>query len=107
MSSQHNGLVSLLINEIYAQYEYAGKLRPQLYYYKTLGGAEIDLVVKTKDSLAGIECVTHNEISPYRQRGMKRFLEKYPEAQGYFVAPVERGFQLAPRMHVIPWTCIG
>lgn len=107
VNAQHNGLVSLLMNEIYAQYEYAGKLKPQLYYYKTLGGAEIDLVLKTKDTLAGIECVTHSDISPYRQRGMKSFLEKYPEAQGYFVAPVEREFQLTPRMHVIPWACIG
>lgn len=107
VSNQHQGLVTLLMNEIYAQYEYAGKLKPQLYYYKTLGGAEIDLVLQTKESLVGIECVMHSDIPPYRQRGMKRFLEKYPNAQGYLVAPVDRAYTLAPRLHVIPWGAVG
>ncbi len=105
--SRHSSLVTLVINEIFAQYEYAGKLKPNLYYYQTRGGAAIDLVLKTRGALVGIECVTSVDISPYVQRGMKSFLEKYPEARGYFIAPVQEGFQIEKNIHVIPWRCMG
>ncbi len=105
--SRHNNLLCLVINEIYAQYEYSGKIKPKLFYYRTRGGAEIDLVLQTKEKLIGIECLSTVDVSLYRQRGMKSFLEKYPNAVGYFVAPVQKGFQLAGNIHVIPWTCIA
>lgn len=105
--SRHSGLVTLLLNEISAQYEYAGKLRPELFHYRTRGGAKIDLILKTKDKLIGIECVTSNDLSPYRQRGMRSFLEKHNKATGYFVAPVQKYYSIESNMHVIPWNNIG
>lgn len=105
--SRHADLIILLINEIYAQYEYAGKLKPELFYFRTRGGAEIDLVLKTKDKLIGIDCVTSDDISPYRQRGMRSFLEKYNNAVGYFVAPVQRHYSIEKNMHVISWNSIS
>lgn len=105
--SRHESLISLVINEIYAQYEYSGKLRPSISYYRTRGGAEIDLVLKTRDNLVGIECVTSEDISAYKQRGMSSFLEKYNDAVGYFIAPVQKAFSIAKNMHVIPWNSIG
>jgi predicted AAA+ superfamily ATPase len=107
IASRHASLVSLLINEIYAQYEYAGKLKPELSHYRTRGGAAIDLVLKTKDKLVGIECVTSDDISPYRQRGMKSFLEKHSNAIGYFIAPVQKAFSIDNNIQVIPWNNIG
>lgn len=105
--SRHTSLMILIINEIYAQYEYAGKLRPQLYYYNARGGASIDLVLKTRDHLIGIECVTSVDISDYAQRGMKSFLKKYDNAIGYFIAPVQKVYSIADNIHVIPWNQIG
>lgn len=104
---KHACLLSLLINEINAQYEYSGKLKPEMYFYKTRGGAEIDLVLKTKNKLVGIECVTNEDISAYRQRGMKSFLSKYPSALGYFVAPVQEMYKIENNITVIPWNEIG
>ena len=105
--SRHASLITLVINEIYAQYEYAGKLRPKIYYYRSRGGAEIDLVLKTKDKLIGIECTTSIDISPYKQRGMKSFLKKYKDATGYFLAPVQQSYILDKNIHVIPWNNIA
>lgn len=105
--SRHACLISLLINEIYAQYEYAGKLKPDLYYYQTRGGAQIDLVLKTNNKLVGIECMTTINISPYKQRGMRSFLKKYKNAIGYFVAPVQEPYKLEKNIFVIPWNFIG
>jgi len=105
--SRHTCLVSLLINEIYAQYEYAGKLKPRLYYYQTRGGAAIDLVLQTNNKLVGIECTTTINITAYKQRGMKNFLGKHKNAIGYFVAPVQEPYKLAKNIFVTPWNNIG
>ena len=105
--SRHRSLMILLMNEIYSQYEYSGKLKPDLYYYRTRGGSEIDLILKTRDHLVGIDCVTTDDISPYRQRGMKNFIEKHKNAIGYFVAPVQRFYSIHKNIHVIPWNHIG
>jgi len=105
--SRHASLLSLLINEIYAQYEYSGKLKPNLYTYKSRGGAEIDLVMETRDKLIGIECTTSVDITEYKQRGMKSFLKKHSKAVGYFVAPISKAYSIAKNIHVIPWRNIG
>jgi len=105
--SRHRSLLILLMNEIYSQYEYSGKLKPDLYYYRTRGGSEIDLILKTRDHLVGIDCVTTDDISPYRQRGMKNFIEKHKNAVGYFVAPVQRFYSIQKNIHVIPWNQMG
>lgn len=105
--SRHSSLVSLVMNEIYAQYEYSGRLKPKLYYYKTRAGAGIDLVLQTKEKRVGIECLTTIDLSPYRQRGMKSFLAKYPDATGYFIAPIQKGFQVDKNMFAVPWTEIA
>lgn len=107
LASRHSSVLSLVINEIYAQHEYAGKQKPSLYYYKTRGGANIDLVLKTREHLIGIECVTSVDISPYTQRGMKSFLAKHPKAMGYFIAPVQEPFMIEGKIQVIPWRYIG
>ncbi|ATN66202.1 ATPase [Coxiella burnetii] len=105
--SRHSCLITLLINEIYAQYEYAGKLKPQLYYYRARGGAAIDLVLQTNQTLIGIEGTTSIEITPYKQRGMKSFLSKYKQAKGYFIAPVQESYKLDNNLFVIPWDWIS
>jgi hypothetical protein len=107
---RHDNLLSLVINEIYAQYEYAGKLRPALSYYRTRGGAEVDLIMQTKgrdQKLVAIECMTSIDIRPHRLRGIKGFLEKYDHAQGYIIAPVQEGYKIQDNLHVIPWDQVG
>lgn len=105
--ARHANLLCLLINEIYAQYEYDGKLKPKLFYYRTRGGAEIDLVLQTRDKTIGIECLMNDDISAYRQRGMRSFLDNFPNAIGYFIAPIDKGYTIDSRMQVIPWNTIG
>ena len=105
--SQLSALEILIINEINAQYEYSGKLKPNLYYYRTRGGAKIDLVLKTKGHMIGIECTNSIDVTPYQQRGMKSFLKAYPQATGYFIAPIQEKYKLDKNLHVIPWTFIG
>jgi uncharacterized protein len=105
--SRKNSLISLVINEIYAQHEYEGKLKPKISHYSTRGGAEIDLVVKSNDKLIGIECMASVDINHYQQRGMKSFLKKYDNAIGYFIVPGQEFYKLDTNLFVVPWTYIG
>lgn len=109
--SRHACLVSLVINEIYSQYEYAGKSKPNLYYYRSRGRAEIDLVMKKNDTVIGIECTTSIDISPYKLRGMRSFIHEMEQQSknvtGYIIAPVQEPFTIDRNIFVIPWNNIG
>jgi len=107
LNSRQACLVTLLINEIYAQYEYAGKSKPKLSYFRSRGGAELDLILKVNNEIIGLECSTSIDISPYRLRGMKSFLRKYPDATGYIIAPVLEAYRVEKNILVIPWNSIG
>lgn len=105
--SRHSSLITLLINEIYAQYEYSGKLKPEIFYYQSRGGAKVDLVLKSGKKIVAINCTTSVDIPTYAQRGMKSFLQKYDSAVGYFIAPVQKNYSLDKNLHVISWNSIG
>ena len=105
--SRQSCLITLLINEIYSQYEYAGKQKPKLYYYKSRGGAKVDLILKTRNKIAAIDCTTTVDITPYKQRGIRSFLNKNKDAVGYIIAPVQQQFRIDNNIFVIPWESIG
>lgn len=110
-------LKTLIINEIFSQFEYygstAGFSRPQLYHYRSRGGAEIDLVLrysnkrKKGEVVIGIKAHLSSRISDYDLRGIKSFLAKYRSATGYIVAPVTETYKEDDRLYVVPWTLLG
>jgi hypothetical protein len=51
--------------------------------------------------------MTTDDISSYRQRGKKSFIEKHSNAIGYFIAPVQKAYAIQERIYVIPWNVIG
>jgi predicted AAA+ superfamily ATPase len=53
--ARHQQMKILIINEILAQFEYSGESRPELYYYRSRGGAEVDLILRHKDHLIAID----------------------------------------------------
>ena len=99
-------LRTLVINEIHAQYEYAGEARPGLFSYHTRGGADVDLVLQSGKRLWGIELSITSDIKPYALRGLKSFLARHKRAEGILLAPVMQGFSI-DGIRVLPWTLIG
>jgi hypothetical protein len=99
-------LRTLVINEILAQYEYSGEGRPGLYFYRSRGGAEVDLVLKTKKMTLGIELSITSDITPYALRGMKSFLASHNSAEGVVLAPVTQSHDL-DGIRILPWAHIG
>ncbi len=70
----------LVINEILAQFEYSGEARPELYHYRSRGGAEVDLILRQKNHLLAIEISISSDVRPYSLRGIKSFLSSYNKA---------------------------
>ena len=104
---RHSSLKTLVINEILAQYEYSGKSKPEIYTYRSRGGATVDFVIKTNKNLIGIDIVVSSHIKPYSTRSIKSFLAKYPDAKGFILAPVTQVYKEDERLMVVPWTYIG
>lgn len=96
----------MVINEILSQYEYAGENHPGLFSYRSRGGAELDLVLQDGKRLIGVEISINSDITPYRLRGIKRFLATHPSAQGVILAPVTEKFSI-DGIDILPWTCVG
>lgn len=82
-------------------------MKPNLSYYRSRGGAELDLILKVDNKIIGIECTTSIDISPYKLRGMKSFLQTYKDAVRYIIAPVQEGYSIDKNIIVIPWNGIG
>ena len=105
--AQHRSFRTLLINELRAQFEYRGLGKPVIHCYRHRGGVEIDLVLTTPDGrVIGFEISTSSDVTPYRLRSMKSFLERHPEARGIVLAPIIEAYE-ADGIEVLPWTVIG
>lgn len=105
--ARHQMMKILVINEILAQFEYSGESRPEISYYRSRGGAEVDLILRQKDRLLAIEISISSDVKPYSLRGIKSFLSSYEKAEGIVLAPVAEAYRLEKNLQVIPWTKIG
>ena len=100
-------LITLLVNEILAQYEYSGNTKPTLSYYRSRGGAQVDLILKTSEKTIAINCMNKVEIRAYDLRSLKSFLKIEPNSIAYIIAPVQESYQIDERIFVLPWISIG
>jgi hypothetical protein len=75
----------------------------RIFYYRERGGAEVDVVLERNNILLGVDCLLTADVSEYRQRGMKSFLKRYPQAKWAFVAPVTKGYEIDKKMRVVSW----
>ncbi len=68
-----------------AQFQFPGA--HEFYQYRTRGGAEVDLVLKTKKFHYGFIFVPDEEASPKALGSAQSFLQKFPEAKVFIVNP--------------------
>ena len=72
----------------------------QIGFYRTAAGAELDLVVEAGSRKIGIEIKF--SATPKPARGFWQSLQDLAIARAYVVAPVARGYPLAPGVDVLP-----
>ena len=80
--------------------------RPNLYHWRSHGGAEVDLVVDYNGRLFPVEIKATKRPARRDTTGLSAFRKTYPDARierGLVIAPVDRSLQLTDFDVVVPW----
>lgn len=84
--------------------------QPNLYHWRSHGGAEIDLLLEHDGIFFPLEVKAASQPSRYDTRGFLAFREAYPGlkvAPGLVIAPIERQLQLSESDYAVPWDVAG
>lgn len=82
-------------------------MKPNLFHWRTSGGAEVDVVLERNGVLFPIEVKAKSHPTLLDLRGIKSFRETYPRrkiGKGLVIAPAEASFQITAEDFVIPWS---
>jgi uncharacterized protein len=80
--------------------------KPNLYHWRSHGGAEVDLVLEYNGALYPVEIKSTTKPSRRDTTGMTAFRRTYPGARvqpGLVLAPIERTTRLSERDWAVPW----
>ncbi|MDW8468900.1 MAG: ATP-binding protein [Burkholderiales bacterium] len=79
--------------------------RPEILYWRTADGAEVDFVVEAGRRLLPVEVKTAARIVPQDAKGLEAFLDEYPDraAGGLLLYAGEDTFPLTRRVLAAPW----
>jgi predicted AAA+ superfamily ATPase len=79
--------------------------RPEVLYWRTATGIEVDLVIETPDRLLPIEIKASARVTTADARGLEAFLDEYPDlADGaLLIHGGEETFPLTRRVLAAPW----
>jgi uncharacterized protein len=79
--------------------------RPEVLYWRTAGGLEVDLVIETPSRLLPIEVKAAARVTAADAKGLTAFLDEYPEATdgGLLLHGGTETFQLTRRVLAAPW----
>jgi len=77
----------------------------RIYYFRTLAGAEVDLVIEFGERLLPIEIKASSSVSLKKLAGLKQFLKDFEKKApfGLVLYLGEKIFQAASNIWVIPW----
>lgn len=74
----------------------------KLFHWRTSAGSEVDLVVQSADHLWAIEIKSSSDVRQGDLRGLKSFLNSYPDAETLCVSTCDKPY-MAGVFKVIPW----
>ena len=79
--------------------------RPEILYWRTASGAEVDFVIETPQRLLPVEVKTAIRAVPADARGLERFLEEYKDKcdGGLLLYGGDEVFPLTQRVLAAPW----
>ena len=94
-------LEGLVVQQLRAWNAYRGDAN-RLFYWRTRGGSEVDVVIYGADGLFGIEVKNARTVHDSDLRGLKAFADDYPEAQ---LLLLHRGTDVLRRRGVLCLPC--
>lgn len=80
--------------------------KPQMYHWRSAGGAEVDLILEKDGVLFPIEIKANSHPRPNDARGILAFQNAYPHlniAVGLILAPSQSVYPIGKHAWVIPW----
>lgn len=79
--------------------------RPEVLYWRTASGIEVDLVIETAGRLLPVEVKASPRVQPADARGLEAFLDEYPDLAdgGLLIHGGEDTFPLTRRVLAVPW----
>ena len=95
-----------VVLELWKRLQYLGAGR--LSFYRTRGGAEIDLIVQRPDgAVVPVEVKWTQRPDPGDARHLEPFLREHPAAsEGFVVCRCPRPMRLIPHVTAIPWSAL-
>lgn len=93
-------LETLLFQELLAMNGYLG-LGYKIFYWRTASGLEVDFILYGPRGLRALEIKRTGKVTGSMLKGLKAFLEDYPEAKAYFIYGGERRLYF-DKIEVIP-----
>jgi uncharacterized protein len=82
--------------------------RPEVLYWRTASGEEVDFVIETPARTIPIEVKAAARVSPSDARGLESFLEEYSDTSDGALLLYTGGetFPLTKRVLAVPWWCV-
>jgi hypothetical protein len=79
--------------------------RPEILYWRTATGLEVDFVIETPSRLVPIEVKASTRVQPADARGLEAFLDEYPDLAdgGLLLHAGTETFPLTRRVLATPW----
>lgn len=79
--------------------------RPEVLYWRTATGLEVDFVVETPNRILPIEIKAASRLSPKDAKGLEAFLDEYPDLcdGGLLLYAGSEVFPLKQRVLAVPW----
>ena len=76
--------------------------RPDICFYRTHAGAEVDLVVQSRGRLIPIEIKLSATVDQYAVAGLRQFMNDLDVDQGWVVANTREEVRMG-KIHIVPW----
>ncbi len=83
--------------------------KPACYHWRTLAGAEVDIILEIDGQLWPFECKCSSRITKHDARGILAFRKTYPKitkTPAAIIAPVDEPYPLAEDIWVLPYDLI-
>ena len=101
-------LENLILTDLLAWRELQAR-RPEVLYWRTATGFEVDFVVETPGRVLPIEMKAASRLSPKDAKGLEAFLDEYPDLcdGGLLLYTGTEVFPLKQRVLAVPWWWVG
>lgn len=83
--------------------------KPQLFHWRSSGGAEVDFLLEYDSKLFPIEAKMKSRPSKHDARGIKAFRDSYPHLDiqpGLVISPTDKFLKISDNDYAMPWNII-